>query len=168
MLSHGGGSSSSSQIDAFDATTQPADFALLNELKLQAAAKAVEAGGGSSAKRKLATLEAAKKANLDNNASSVYVSEQDILGPRKRQKADYEERLASIAKGREGREKFGSLKGKKKKETPSSSTNREKARNKPIMMIMGSKGVKGKRKQSLREKQQRLRAHIEKAKKSYH
>ena len=58
--------------------------------------------------------------------------------------------------------------GKKKKETPSSSTNREKARNKPIMMIMGSKGVKGKRKQSLREKQQRLRAHIEKAKKSYH
>ena len=76
--------------------------------------------------------------------------------------------MASIAKGREGREKFGSLKGKKKKETPSSSTNREKARNKPIMMIMGSKGVKGKRKQSLREKQQRLRAHIDKAKKSYH
>ncbi|VDB96170.1 unnamed protein product [Peniophora sp. CBMAI 1063] len=146
----------------------PADFALLNELKLQAAAKAVEAGGGSTAKRKLATLEAAKKANLDNNAAAVYVSEQDILGPRKRQKADYEERLASIAKGREGREKFGSLKGKKKKETPSSSTNREKARNKPIMMIMGSKGVKGKRKQSLREKQQRLRAHIDKAKKSYH
>ena len=60
------------------------------------------------------------------------------------------------------------MKGKKKKETPSSSTNREKARNKPIMMIMGSKGVKGKRKQSLREKQQRLRAHIDKAKKSYH
>lgn len=76
--------------------------------------------------------------------------------------------MASIAKGREGREKFGSLKGKKKKETPSSSTNREKARNKPIMMIMGSKGVKGKKKQSLREKQRKLRAHIDKAKKSYH
>ncbi|KZV68047.1 protein required for actin cytoskeleton organization and cell cycle progression [Peniophora sp. CONT] len=145
----------------------PADFALLNELKLQAATKAVEAGGGSVAKRKLATLEAAKKANADNNAAAVYVSEQDILGPRKKLKADYEERLASIAKGREGREKFGSLKGKKKKETPSSSTNREKARNKPIMMIMGSKGVKGKKKQSLREKQRKLRAHIDKAKKSY-
>ena len=71
--------------------------------------------------------------------------------------------MASIARGREGREKFGSLKGKRKKETPSSSTNREMARNKPIMLIMGSKGVRGKKKQSLREKHKRLRAHIEKA-----
>lgn len=44
--------------------------------------------------------------------------------------------MASIQKGREGREKFGSLKGKKGKETKSSSTNREKARNKPIMMTL--------------------------------
>jgi protein SDA1 len=76
--------------------------------------------------------------------------------------------MASVARGREGREKFGSLKGKRNKETPSSSTNREKARNKPIMMIMGSKGVKGKKKQSLREKQKRLRAHIERTKKPRH
>jgi protein SDA1 len=76
--------------------------------------------------------------------------------------------MASIARGREGREKFGSLKGKRKKETPSSSTNREKARNKPIMMIMGSKGVRGKKKQSLREKQKRLRAHIDRTKKAHH
>jgi protein SDA1 len=75
--------------------------------------------------------------------------------------------MASIARGREGREKFGSLKGKRKEAT-SSSTNREKARNKPIMMIMGSKGVRGKKKQSLREKQKRLRAHIDRAKKAHH
>ncbi|KAI0028454.1 protein required for actin cytoskeleton organization and cell cycle progression [Vararia minispora EC-137] len=146
----------------------PADFALLNDLKIQAATKAVEAGGGTAAKRKLASLEAAKKASAGADETAVFISENDILGPRKRAKADYEERLASIAKGREGREKFGSLKGKKKKDTQSSSTNREKARNKPIMMIMGSKGVRGKKKQSLKEKQQKLRAHIEKAKKSYH
>lgn len=78
--------------------------------------------------------------------------------------------MASIAQGREGREKFGSVKGKRKKdsETPSSSRNREKARNKPIMMIMGSKGVRGKKKQSLWEKQKRLRAHIERGKKAHH
>ncbi|KAH9995025.1 SDA1-domain-containing protein [Russula vinacea] len=125
----------------------PADFALLNDLRIQAASKAVEDGG---------------------DDTTAFISESDILGPRKKAKADYEERVASIARGREGREKFGSQKGKRRKDTPSSSTNREKARNKPIMMIMGSKGVRGKKKQSLHEKQKRLRAHIERAKKAYH
>jgi protein SDA1 len=138
-------------------------------LRIQAATKAVENCGGSAAKRKLASLEAVKKAASSGADDPLtFVSESDILGPRKKAKADYEERMASIARGREGREKFGSLKGKRKKETPSSSTNREKARNKPIMMIMGSKGVRGKKKQSLREKQKRLRAHIERAKKAHH
>lgn len=148
----------------------PADFALINDLQIQAATKAVESGGGSAAKRKLASLQTAKKAASSSGAGDAptFVSESDILGPRKKAKADYEERMASIARGREGREKFGSLKGKRNKEMPSSSTNREKARNKPIMMIMGSKGVRGKKKQSLREKQKRLRAHIEKAKKAHH
>src|SRR6267378_1746885 len=139
----------------------PADFALINDLRIQAATKAVEREGGSTAKRKLASLEAAKKAASSgaDDTPPTFLSESDILGPRKKAKADYEERVASIARGREGREKFGSLKGKRK-EMPSSSTNRDKARNKPIMMIMGSKGVRGKKTQSLREKQKRLRAHI--------
>jgi protein SDA1 len=144
-------------------------------LRIQAASKAVEDGGGSAAKRKLASLEATKKAAASSSGgaaaddgTAAFISESDILGPRKKAKADYEERVASIARGREGREKFGSMKGKRKKETPSSSTNREKARNKPIMMIMGSKGVRGKKKQSLHEKQKRLRAHIDKAKKTHH
>ncbi|KAF8475234.1 protein required for actin cytoskeleton organization and cell cycle progression [Russula ochroleuca] len=148
----------------------PADFAMLNDLRIKAASKAVEDGGGTAAKRKLASLEATKKAASSGAAddTTAFISESDILGPRKKAKADYEERVASIARGREGREKFGSQKGKRRKETPSSSTNREKARNKPIMMIMGSKGVRGKKKQSLHEKQKRLRAHIERAKKAYH
>ncbi|KAF7322718.1 Protein SDA1 [Mycena chlorophos] len=136
----------------------PADFALLNDLRIKAAADAVEKGGGSRAKRKLANLEANKKAmQSGDNLEDAFISENDILGPRKKAKADYEERMASIAKGREGREKYGSRKGKKNKETPSSSTNREKARNKPIMMIMHTAAVRGKKKASLREKQQALR-----------
>ncbi|EIM80619.1 protein required for actin cytoskeleton organization and cell cycle progression [Stereum hirsutum FP-91666 SS1] len=147
----------------------PADFALLNDLRLKAAEKAVEAGGGSSAKRKLASLEASKKIlNAQDGSSNAFISENDILGPRKKAKQDYEERMASIEKGREGREKYGSLKGKKNKAQPSSTTNREKKRNKPIMMIMGSKQVTGKKKASLRDKQRKLRAHIDKAKKSHH
>ncbi|KAL4065405.1 SDA1-domain-containing protein [Scleroderma citrinum] len=146
----------------------PADFALLNDLRIQAATKAVEHSGGSRAKRKLATLEAKKKAAEADPSADAFISENDILGPRKKVKADYAERIASIEKGREGREKFGSLKGKKMKGAPSSSTNREKARNKPVMMILSSKAVRGKKKASLREKQQKLRAHIERAKKAYH
>ena len=76
--------------------------------------------------------------------------------------------MASIEKGREGREKYGSLKGKKNKDKPSSSTNKKKDMNKPMMMIIASGAVRGKKKASLREKQRKLRAHIDKAKKSYH
>ncbi|KAJ4488284.1 SDA1-domain-containing protein [Lentinula aciculospora] len=145
----------------------PADFKLLSDLKVQAAQKSVEAGGGNRAKRKLAALEVERKThNSADDPSASFISENDILGPRKKAKADYAERMASIQKGREGREKFGSRKGKKAKDTPSSSTNKEKARNKPIMMIMSSGSVRGKKKASLREKQQKLRAHIEKGKKA--
>ncbi|KAF8603427.1 protein required for actin cytoskeleton organization and cell cycle progression [Ceratobasidium sp. AG-I] len=144
----------------------PADFALLNELRIKAATKEAESGGGSAAKRKLAVLEAQKKANM-HGAPEGFLSEGDIEGPRKKAKADYEERMASIQKGREGREKFGSAKGKKNKEAPSSSTNREKARNKPLMMILASGAVRSKKKASLRDKQKKLRAHIERAKKSH-
>jgi protein SDA1 len=110
-------------------------------------------------------LEAQKKANSQNHPEG-FLSEGDIEGPRKKAKADYEDRMASIQKGREGREKFGSAKGKKKKDVPSSSTNREKARNKPLMMILASGAVRSKKKASLREKQKKLRAHIERAKKA--
>ncbi|KAG6861893.1 hypothetical protein C0995_010599 [Termitomyces sp. Mi166 len=142
-----------------------ADFALLNDLRIQEASKAVENGGGSHAKRKLATLEANKKSVQPGEQDNSFISENDILGPRKKAKADYAERMASIQKGREGREKFKSNKGKVNKEVASSSTNREKARNKPIMMILSSGAVRGKKKASLREKQQKLRRHIDKAKK---
>ncbi|TDL29020.1 protein required for actin cytoskeleton organization and cell cycle progression [Rickenella mellea] len=147
----------------------PADFALLHDLRIKAARKAVESGAGPSTKRKLALLEATKSSTpVEANAENLFVSEQDILGPRKKLKASYSERVASIQTGREGRERFGSNKGKKKKDVPSSSTNREKLRNKPIMMIMASSGVRGKKKASLRDKQKKLRAHVDKAKKTHH
>ncbi|KAJ3307509.1 Protein SDA1 [Blyttiomyces sp. JEL0837] len=85
-----------------------------------------------------------------------------------KKKMTYEERLASIQEGREGREKFGSKMGKKKQEG-ASTTNREKAKKtKNPMMIVHKKSVKGKAKRSLREKQKVLRAHITKMKKKGH
>lgn len=115
----------------------PADFALLNDLRLKAAKDLVDTTSSTSAKRKLAALEASRK-HLKNGPDEAerFLTESEILGPQKKVKADYEERMESIRKGREGREKFASFKGKKKKVAPSSSTNREKARNKPIMMAL--------------------------------
>ncbi|KAG8757666.1 Severe Depolymerization of Actin [Serendipita sp. 396] len=148
----------------------PADFALLQDLRLKEAQRVVEAGGGSQSKRRLAMLEAQKKAvvSAGEDPTATLITESNILGVRKKAKADYEERLASIAKGREGREKFGSAKGKKNKASVSSSTNKEKKRNKPIMMARYSSAVRAKKMASLKDKQKRLRAHIDRAKKAYH
>nr|XP_018260886.1 protein SDA1 [Kwoniella dejecticola CBS 10117]OBR83044.1 protein SDA1 [Kwoniella dejecticola CBS 10117] len=145
----------------------PADFALLNELRLKAAKELAESGGGSGAKRKLAALEASKR-HVDGDESERFLTENEILGPRKKAKATWEEKMELVQKGREGREKFGSLKGKKQKGTPSSSTNREKARNKPLMMAVHSNKVMQKKKASLRDKQIKLRAAIDKQKKLKH
>jgi protein SDA1 len=93
------------------------------------------------------------------------VDEANILGPRKKAKQDYEQRMASIQEGREGREKFGSKKGKKEK---GSTTNREKARNKNFMMIAHKQSVLFKSKRSLFDKQKQLRAAINKQKRLKH
>ncbi|KAG0166866.1 Protein SDA1 [Apophysomyces sp. BC1034] len=128
----------------------PADFAKLNELKLQNEAE-VAAG----------TKRPAEDSNLDDGQ----IDEGIILGPRKKAKMDYEARMASIQEGREGREKFGSKKGNKEK---GSTTNREKARNKNFMMITHKRSVVAKSKRSLFDKQKALRAAITKQKKMKH
>ncbi|PAV19968.1 required for actin cytoskeleton organization and cell cycle progression [Pyrrhoderma noxium] len=133
----------------------PADFALLNDLRSKAT------GTSSSSKRKRSD----KNTFQPQDGEAIVLGEADILGPRKKAKATYEERMAAIQEGREGREKFGSNKGKKRKANPSSSTNREKARNKPIMMVMASQAVRGKKKASLMEKQRRMAKHNESQKK---
>ncbi|KAF8644117.1 hypothetical protein AX16_008646 [Volvariella volvacea WC 439] len=135
----------------------PADFTLLNSLRLEASKRSEMASATKATKRKT-------QDPGGNFPGDTFLSDNDILGPRKKIKADYAERLAAIQKGREGREKYGSR--GKQKEPGSSTTNREKAKNKPLMMILSSGSVKGKRKASLREKQQKLRAHINQAKKS--
>ncbi|KAI8381544.1 SDA1-domain-containing protein [Radiomyces spectabilis] len=127
----------------------PADFAKLNELKMNKEAEAV----------------AGIKRTADEKEQDGQVDEGTILGPRKKTKQDYEARMASIQEGREGREKFGSRKGKKER---GSTTNREKSRNKNFMMIAHKRSVVSKSKRSLFDKQKQLRAAITKQKKMKH
>ncbi|TKY87037.1 hypothetical protein EX895_003714 [Sporisorium graminicola] len=143
----------------------PADFAKLTELRIAAAEEAIAQGGlaGNRAKRQLEELKSLKRTT--SAAASTFLDEGDILGPRKKAKATYEDRMASIEKGREDREKYGSKKGKKNKEKESSSTNREKQKTKNFQMIARSWSVRSKKNASLREKSRRLRKHVETSKK---
>lgn len=150
----------------------PADFAKLNQLRIEAAQAKLEAAkNGSRAeqaiKKEIAQLEAQRKRSHGDEGASTIVGEVDILGLRKRRKMDYEERMAHIAEGREGREAFGSKKGKKNKEKMSSSNNEAKKKSKPYAMIAKSWSVRSKKNASLTDKSRRLKAAKEKQRKQY-
>jgi protein SDA1 len=85
-------------------------------------------------------------------------------------KADYEECVASIARGRKGREKFGSLKDKRRKKPEENTQHLDELREGAQQADHddhGQQGV-GEKKLSSKEKQKRLRAHVERAKKAHH
>lgn len=128
----------------------------------------MKAGGGGAAKRKLELLKAAKKAlraGADANEGGI-LTESEIIGVGKKAKADYEERMASIQRGREGREKYGSAKGKKKQANPSSTTNKEKRKAKNFAMVAHSREVTGKARASLMTKKKRLLGYTKSQKKN--
>lgn len=133
----------------------PADFAKLTELRTTLAEQEAQAGGNA-AKRKLKDLKSRKQA-AGANEDDKLLTESEIVGWQKRSKDDYEARMESIAKGREGREKFGSKKGKRKEEKHLSKTNFEKKKSKNFMMTLHSSSVRSKKYASLRDKQSTLR-----------
>lgn len=118
----------------------PADFAKIEELKVQAGLDKL----------------------TGKNRNEDEVDSAKLVGPVK-YKQLREERIAQAREGRDEREKFGSRKGKRENEL--STTNREKARKKNFVMMIHKRDVQGKAKRSLRDKQKVLRAHITKQKK---
>jgi protein SDA1 len=59
-----------------------------------------------------------------------------IEGRLKRGKSDKDARVEAVMEGREGREKYGSSRGKKLNEKAHSTTNKEKARKKNFLMTL--------------------------------
>jgi protein SDA1 len=138
----------------------PADFARLNELKISAIEEAAKAAGSKNANSVHQKLlkELRKRAYHDpqglttfdgdlagGGGEQAHVTEGDIIGKQKKAKQDYEERMASIQAGRQGREKFGSSKvrGRKglKNGATGSSTNEAKSRQKAFAMTQNSNKV---------------------------
>lgn len=104
----------------------PADFALIEKLQAKIATK----------KRK--------------SSDSGICDNEDIHSFLKKKKATYEERLESIKKGREGRIKYGTKKGKVER---GSTTNKEKQKKKNQVMLSHKSSILLKNKLSLKEKQ---------------
>lgn len=121
----------------------PADFAKLEELKVQAGVE--------------------KALGIKPNEEEV---DSTTLVGKIKYKQLREERIAQAREGKDDREKFGSRRGKR--DAPHSTTNREKARKKNFVMMIHKKSVQGKQKLSLRDRQKVLRAHITKQKKQGH
>lgn len=90
------------------------------------------------------------------------VDEAVLTGGVKRGKSDKEARLAAVAEGREGREKYGSSRGQKLKEKAHSTTNKEKERKKNFLMTLG-KAKKG-QKRKLVEVRRGLKDHADRQK----
>lgn len=86
----------------------------------------------------------------ENTEPSEFIDPSKIEGYRSRAKADYEARLASIHAGREGREKFGT---RKRGNSRSSTTNKEKSKGKNFLMMAHKFEVKGKSRRSLKARQ---------------
>ncbi|KAL7746905.1 Severe Depolymerization of Actin [Sorochytrium milnesiophthora] len=146
----------------------PADFARMAQLRATAAVDAAMSGGPKSKKR---TAAAAGLPTADGTATtatvvSEFVDETTLVSGGKKRKSTYDERMASIMAGREGREKYGSRRGKQgaKGNHTASMTNHEKRKTKNYMMMVHGKKVHTKKKMSLRDKQKVLRSHIKKQK----
>ncbi|CAD7974754.1 unnamed protein product [Amoebophrya sp. A120] len=108
-------------------------------------------------------LDPAEKAKREKQKQSKKVyNDLDFLDPSKltgftRKKHDKHTRLQSVKKGREGREKFG----QKKQTRTGGSTNKEKRRNKPMLMQIQSRQVRTKKNgQKATAKLANLRKHI--------
>ena len=128
----------------------PADFARLKQLKRESEAT------------RLADPRKRQRETSPDRADPHLVQVSDIIGYRKKRKATKEERMASIMEGRKDRPKYGSRKGD---DTRGSLTNREKSKRKNNQMMVHKRSVQAKKKMSLRDKQIKLRKHIDRQKK---
>jgi len=130
------------------------------KIKMKSMSHTLNSEGGKGKKRRSTT---AKESTKDND-DVVKLSQ--IENVCKKMRHDKESRLATVHAGREGRDKFGKTHVKRQNEH-ASTTNKEKLKNKPYMMISHSHGARSKGKKSFREKQIALRDRLLKKEKSH-
>jgi len=130
------------------------DFKKIDAVQLKKTVSALRKGGR---KRKREEDLEIRDALSKNNEREELVGISDIEMVYKKRKHDKESRLATVMKGREGREAFGSKRGKgaDNTSTTTGSTNKTKAKKKNFSMLKHK--IRRKAKRSFFEKQQELK-----------
>lgn len=100
-----------------------------------------------------------RRDEIEGEEATEELDESRLLAFIKKPKANYEERMASIREGREGRH-FGSKRGDPER---GSKTNEEKKKNQPFQLAKYSMAVRVKGKRSVAEKDRDRRKHVKKA-----
>ncbi|MCJ1310350.1 Severe Depolymerization of Actin [Agyrium rufum] len=139
----------------------PADFAKLQELRLEAG---IRKNLPASQQKRLADqrMKAAQDRHIDDPLTAAEIEGLSKLSKR----ASKEDKIAKAREGKGDRSEHKSthaLRKAKKESEGKSSTNKDKARKKNFMMTLGK--AKGKQKKSLMERGRVLKAHIERGKK---
>lgn len=140
------------------------DYKLIKKRLKQSELEKIAPSAG--VKRKAVSLDTDSESESGSDGDPEIVDESAIVRFRKKAKQDYQERLASIQSGREGRAKFGS--SVSKKTDKHSTSNLQKKRTKNFKMMTHKTSVRLKSKMSLRDKQLKLRSSINKQKKRKH
>jgi len=125
----------------------PEDFERIAYLKLRAAV------GGTNQKFKNKKVKF--NHNVPSSSNQEIVTPEDIQAGISKRRMTKEERLASVADGREGREKFG----RQKKEL-GSKTNKEKQKKLPFALKKHSRKYREKKNQALHHKRKAITKHI--------
>ena len=110
-------------------------------------------GPANRGKKRKHTTAASSAADKGNSELVDLASIENIV---KKMRHDKEARLATVHAGREGRESFSKPRQKRQNEH-ASTTNKEKTKSKPFMMITHGRNARAKGKKSFREKQIALR-----------
>ena len=126
----------------------PKDFALLRQLQQQQ-----KAATSSSASRK--RIRPSTTADEDSKEPSAVVAVDELKGYQPKRRKSKEERLDSVREGREGMKggKLGKVKG-------GGTTNAEKLKSKPFMLVKYSSEVKSKQRQAFSAVQKNQQTHI--------
>lgn len=122
--------------------------------KIQQRSLAQEVDGGASRKRSRTTATATEHANRGN---SEIVSLPQIENVCKKKKHDKETRLATVREGRDDKDQYKAKNKQKRQNEHASTTNKEKLKSKPFMMVSHSYKARHKTKRSFRDKQIALR-----------
>ncbi|GAM26493.1 hypothetical protein SAMD00019534_096680, partial [Acytostelium subglobosum LB1] len=118
-------------------------------------------------KRKRSPLEGEEEDSDEEPNPLGFITAGDLVGSHKKKKHNYDERMAMVKEGREGREEYKSKKARKEKYGKSIRNELKAKLTKPFMLMKQAQSVRGKQFLSLHDKQINKQTHIQGGARNY-